>query len=241
MPQLSVGLPFYRNPGMLAIQYAVWAGYPSALKDRIELLIVDDGSPEPAAEVVRPEGLPQLRIFRVAEDRPWRQHGARNIAAAQAVSPWLFLSDMDHVLPATSLELLLDRVARARPGSVFMFHRLDAPDLTPKLKNDLPHPHTNTYAVEKVKYWALGGYDEDCIGYGTDAFFLRKLKASGLVFLPDVPIVRYSRDVIPDASTRDADRVADRQKDRNHRMLANKARTGAPPATFTLPYMQVYP
>lgn len=239
MPQLSICLPFYRNSQMLAHQYGVWAGYPSAL--RVEIVLVDDGSPEPAASVPRPVGLPPLRIFRVAEDRPWRQHGARNIAAHHAEAPWLLMTDMDHVVPMESLATLLEHLDSARSGDVFMFRRLDAPDLRPKLKNGVEHPHTNTYAVAKTKYWALGGYDEDCAGYGTDAFFLRQLKAAGVTLLSDAPIIRYSRDVIPDASTRDADRVADRQKARNQKMLERKARAGVGPHTFALPYAQAWP
>jgi hypothetical protein len=108
MRRLSIVMPYYMNPGMLAHQYETWAAYPADLKERVDIVIVDDGSPvSPAADVPRPEGLPPLGIFRVLEDRPWHQHGARNLGAFVAKGPWLLLTDMDHVLPAESLARLL--------------------------------------------------------------------------------------------------------------------------------------
>jgi hypothetical protein len=188
---------------MLAEQFRVWAGYPAALKDQIEIVLVDDGSPEPARDVSRPDGLPVLRIYRVLVDRPWHQHGARNLAAREAVAPWLLLTDMDHVLPAASLASLLDVIDRASPNDVFTFHRLDAPQLSPTL-NDRGEwkPHVNTYALRRAKFWRIGGYDEDAVGYGTDSYFRRRLYAEGpATHLADVPIIRYPREVIADAST----------------------------------------
>jgi hypothetical protein len=195
-------------------------------------------------DVPRPDGLPPLRIYRVLEDRPWHQHGARNLAAREANGSWLFLTDMDHVLPAESLAVLLERVARVNDG-VFLFHRLDAPDLTPKMKNGVPHPHTNTFAVRKAHFWALGGYDEDLQGYATDGYFLRRLKAHGTTLLMDAPIVRYSREVIPDASMRAPDgvdpyvfrRQAKRTVD-NDRVIAEKLAAGLPPTVMNFPWEQ---
>lgn len=209
---LTFCLAYYRNPGMLAEQFRVWAGYPDDLKNQIEIVVGDDGSPEPAAAVPRPDGLPSLRIFRLKdvenpETPPWRQDAIRNRAAFMARGPWLFLTDMDHVLPANSLRALLPL---CKSDLVYTFQRLDAPDMKPKLdKSGNLHPHPNTFAMTKARYWKVGGYDEEFCGiYGTDGPFKRRLIESGpIVHLPDVPIVRYSRDVIPDASTR-TDRTA---------------------------------
>src|SRR4051812_27854987 len=110
MNRLSFVMPYYDNPVMLAHQYSVWASYPERLKKRIEIVIVDDGSQsEPASNVLRIDNLPSLSIYRVLIDKPWNQHGARNLGAKLAEGPWLFLTDMDHVLPSESLEHLLER------------------------------------------------------------------------------------------------------------------------------------
>lgn len=236
---LSFCLPFYTNSLMLAEQLRVWAGYPDALKTRIEIVLVDDGSPAAAVDVPRPDGLPALRIYRVLEDRPWHQHGARNLAAHEAVGTWLFLTDMDHVLPAESLARLLGQIEQTsvdvtargdqarrltpRRNAMFTFRRLDAPNLTPKLLKGRPHPHQNTFAVTKSDYWAAGGYAEDLCGfYGTDGYFIRTLiDRSYVVHLEDAPVIRYSRDVIADASTR-ADRDAARRMGERGAILSRR-------------------
>lgn len=205
MTDLSIISAYYRNPMMLAHQYATWAAYPDDLKARIEIIIVDDGSPEPATEVERPEGLPALRIYRHIEDRMWWQHAARNRGAHHAAGDWLLLTDIDHVLPEASLGRLLKRMAEQKgPPAYYTFHRLDAPDLRPKLKNGREHPHPNTFCMPASLYEQIGGYDERFCGiYGTDAMFRRSAQASAReIHLRDVPVVRYDREVIEDASTR---------------------------------------
>lgn len=203
MNRISFVLPYYENQRMLALQYKIWTNYPLELKSRIEVVIVDDGSPhEPAAEVQRPDGLPPIAIYRVLIDKPWNQHGARNLGAKMASGPWLFLTDMDHILPAESLEKLLNI---ENIGRVFMFARLDAPDMTPTLGRDGKRkPHPNTFAMTKEIYWRIGGYDERFCGiYGTDGLFRdRALRHAHFQHLSNVPIIRVPREVISDASTR---------------------------------------
>lgn len=240
-PALSLVYPFYRNRGMLATQYATWASYPDSLKAILEVVLIDDGSPadEDALGVPRPYGLPLLRLYRVLEDRPWHQHAARNLGAKEALAGWLFLSDIDHVLPAASLEAI---VPRLNHDVVYTFARLDAPDLRPKLKDGRPHPHPNTFLMTKRRYWEVGGYDEDCTGYGTDGFFRQRLlfAARQPVHLFDVPIVRYSRDVIPDASTRTLERKPGRTSKADLRaLLRQKAERGEGPKVLDFAWEQV--
>ena len=209
-PRLSFCLPFYNNAAMLAEQYRIWSAYPSDLKDQIEIVIVEDGTPagQQAVSVPRPGTLPKLRIYRLKDEPagpipPWRQHAARNRAAYEAGGEWLFLTDMDHVIPEASLRALFEKLKTASPDDVHTFHRVDAPKLTPT-KNDRgePKPHCNTFAMTKAKYWKVGGYDEDAVGYGTDSYFRRRLYAQReAVHLTEIPIIRYPREVIADAST----------------------------------------
>src|SRR3546814_20381667 len=76
---LSLIFPYYRNPGQLALQYAEMTRWSEKAKAQIELVIVDEGSPETAVDVERPEGLPALRIFRGLEERHWFQNGWRKL------------------------------------------------------------------------------------------------------------------------------------------------------------------
>lgn len=232
---------------MLAEQFRVWAGYPEDLKSQIEVLVVDDGSPEPAGDVPRPDGLPALRIGRLTDTAdpmtpPWRQDACRNRAAHHAVGEWLFLTDMDHVLPADSLRALLGYISSGS-DVVYMFDRLDAPHLKPKKDNrGERHPHPNSFAMRRDRYWMLGGYDEDLCGvYGTDGPFRRRVDAlSRVEQLWDVPIIRYPREVIPDASTR-TDREQFRNRGQVLRTISDKAMQKLGPVSLSIPWAPVYP
>lgn len=243
MSTVSICLAYYRNAGMLREQYRVWASYPEALKAQVEIIVGDDGSMERAELVERPAGLPPVRIFRLCEvadpmTPPWRQDAIRNRAVDLAQGPWLFLSDIDHVLPAESFRRLLELTAQS--DAVYSFQRLDAPDLTPKKDaHGNLHPHPNTYAMTKARYWQLGGYDEDLCGiYGTDGPYRRRLLDTvPLVHLDDVPIIRYPREVIPDASTRSrADRDNARRPGYVTQKLSQKALLKLPPKVLSIPW-----
>jgi len=206
---LTLIYAYYDNPGMLARQYDIWRAYPEWYRQRIKIVIVDDASPRwPALEVPRPAELPTLELYRVAVDIPWHQDGARNLGAYVAAG-WLFLSDMDHVLPAESLPTVWRRCTNT--ACFYTFDRWDAATNEPMRDAEGNHkPHPNTYLLHRELYWKAGGYDESFCGvYGTDGAFRKQLQAAGYHrHLDGVNIVRYSRDVVPDASTTTYDRQA---------------------------------
>jgi glycosyltransferase involved in cell wall biosynthesis len=200
---ISLVMPYYRNPGQLSLQYAEMTRWTKMAKAQIEVIIVDDGSPEPAVDVERPEGLPALRIYRVLEDRPWHQHAARNLGAKMAHGPWLLLTDIDHVLTAESADALLKRAHRLHGNTAYMLHRVEADTGLPTV-NDRGQlkPHPNSFVMSRDLYWRCGGYDEEFRGYGTDGLFKQRLfSIAEKGFLKKVPLVRYWRDIVPDAST----------------------------------------
>lgn len=201
---LSLIMPYYLNRGMLELQYREWLKWPEKAKAQFDVVIVDDGSPDPAIDVPRPEGLPRLSIYRVTEDRPWHQHGARNLGAHVADGPWLLLTDMDHMLTAENAEALYKRLPRLDPSTAYMLHRIEADTGLPTLgKLNEKKPHPNSFVLTKDVYWKIGGYDEDYCGiYGTDGLFRTRLaERAEKGFLKHVALTRYWRDLIPDAST----------------------------------------
>lgn len=236
MRSLTLVYAYYENPGMLAIQYAEWTKYSEFFQRRCSFVVVDDGSPRwPALGVRRPEGL-DLRIYRVLKDIPWHQDGARNLGAHVAGEGWLFLSDMDHVLPLDSLERLWGKVQD--PGKFYTFDRQDAATGLPMLNAAGEHkPHPNTYIMTRDLYWLAGGYDEDFCGvYGTDGAFRKQLVRVGLHQHLRIPIVRYSRDLVPDASTTTLDRKEYGGVDRKREAHARKDKAGRTGRILTLAF-----
>lgn len=199
-PKLSLTYKFYRNPEMLAFQYEQWAAYPEDLKEQIEIVLVDDGSPEPAVDVPRPEGLPQLRLYRVLVDKPWNQNGCTNLGAFVAEGRWLLITDIDHVV---SRRLLAHCLRENFTNKVYMFDRIDAADMQPVLdRRGEPKPHPNSYLITKKFYWEVGGHDEwYCGNYGTDRLLLKRIRERSPIRMIPVPLIRYGLDMIPDACT----------------------------------------
>lgn len=200
-------MAYYMNPGMLALHYQQWARWPEALKARLEIIIVDDASPTGhAIDVVRPDGLPQLSIYRVKVDQAWHQDGARNLAADRATGKWLLLTDMDHALgevAATRLFASIDK-GRVRDGSIYTLNRVNARNgRTIRGRWWWPKPHPNSFLVTRDTYWHIGGYDEDLCGfYGTDGIFRwRAFARAKRGHLANIALDRYGRGLVADAAT----------------------------------------
>lgn len=229
MPDLSLVMPYYENAGMLARQYEGWLGWTQSLHDRLKVILVDDGSPTaPAGAVARPDGLPAVEIYRALEDIPWHQHGARNLGAHVAPDGWLMLTDMDHVLEPDAAARLLDRLPALNKGTIYTLDRIEADSRKPTLdRNGNPKPHPNSFVVTREHYWRIGGYDEDLTGvYGTDGFFRQRAFTKGRRGHIDIPLVRYWRDIIPDASTTTLPRKEGRDPGHKERILAEKKARG---------------
>jgi len=201
---LTIAMPYYLNSEMLARHYRNWLAWPGKYRSRLRVIIADDGSPErPAANVPRPYGLPPIEIYRVLEDRPWHQHAARNLAADRADDGWMLVTDMDHMLPPEHGAALIKSLPALDPDTVYMLDRVEADTGKPTLGRDgQPKPHPNSFVLTRALYWRIGGYDERATGiYGTDRLFRERAFSVGRKGHLDIPLTRYWRDLVPDAST----------------------------------------
>jgi hypothetical protein len=226
---LTLVMPYYENSGMLALQYERWRKWPKEARERLKVVLVDDGSQNaPAAAVARPRGIPDLEIYRALEDIPWHQHGVRNLGAHVAPEGWLLLTDMDHVLEAEAAAALLDRLPTLNPKAIHTLDRIEADTRTPTLdRNGNPKPHPNSFVLTRELYWRIGGYDEDLTGlYGTDGFFRQRAFTIGRRAHIEIPLVRYWRDIVPDASTTTLPRKEGRDPGHKDRILKAKRDRG---------------
>jgi len=253
--KLSVVTQFYRNSQMLARQLRVWRDeWPDSLKQNVEIIVIDDGSPEPALDVIAPllhgglSLLPPLSLYRVTVDLPWNQAGARNLGLHVAAGRWVLMTDMDHVVAGDVLGHVLARVETAHKRTAFMFERRDAPvgdwrsgdwPTMPHTLNDRGErkPHPNSYCMPRKLFWKVGGYDESYVSvYGTDRLFRERLfKQAVRVDLP-VPLIRVARNVIPDASTTTLPRKEGRDAGIKKRIAAEKAARGEAGVVKTLQF-----
>ena len=201
---ITIVLPYYENAGMLPIQLAAW----QEASDAFSYLIVDDGSPDfPALDNLSTDLADalgdRLAVYRVQVDIPWNQHGARNLGAQQATSPWLFMCDMDNVVPPETARQMLALPLDDATGKT-TYYKFPTRISATKTKG----PPFNIFMCTREAYWETGGYDEDYSGtYGGDGPFLRALgKRRELVVPEDVFVTSYSRAKVPQASTTRYDR-----------------------------------
>ncbi len=220
---VSVIVPYYRAPKMLELQLANWMMYPEHVKEGFKLIVVDDGSPEPALDVVRSfDNPPKLSLYRITTDIPWNRGGARNLGSQVAVTPWLVHIDIDHILPPAQATLLFDsnvsnkywyRFERFRVGMADDTRKKDACD--PAATFAKIKPHMDSYLCPRSMYWKIGGYDEDysgCLGGGSP--FLAQLEAAHPMQVLPITLHVYTRSVCEDASVSTLDRDTSEYKQR---------------------------
>lgn len=219
MRDLTLILPYYDNPQMFVRQQRTWAAYPEELRTHLRVIVVDDCSPRWRAghHLVEPiSNVRSFQLYRTLVDVRWNWIFCRNLAVEKAVTDWVLMTDMDHLVPELTLRRVLEGELDPRVG--YRFSRVDAPKLTPY------KPHPNTWCLTKALFDRVGGYDETFSGwYGTDGDFRRRLElvAKKIRVLPEV-MIRVPREVIPDASTTTYTRKEKRDKLNVRRILAER-------------------
>lgn len=180
-------------------------------RSRVEWVLVDDCSPEPAEEVIRDtaqkDTLKHIRLFEILDDIPWNQHGARNLGAQVATSDWLQMQDMDRMVLAADQKMVVEYI---QSGKMSPNHHYKARGYNMKyaIAWSEDKPIVNQFWCTREAYWDCGGYDEDYCGvYGGDGPLLRALeKQYPLKTMRDIIMFRYDRHIVPDATTLDLER-----------------------------------
>lgn len=208
MRELTLILPHFCNLGMMAEQCAIWSSYDTEARSRLHVVVVDDCSPKGqriSRKSINCDGLASLRAYRLLEKKRWNWPAARNLGAKLASTEWLLLTDIDHGLPLGTLRRILD--GPLDPRVVYRFARVDAPYRWPYDVEDCsPYkPHNDTWLMTKAMFFddRVGGYDERLSGcYGTSGEFKDRVMAVARAHVGlTVPVIRYPRSIIPDAST----------------------------------------
>ena len=202
---LTFAYTYYDNPGMLSRHLHEWRKYPRGPLRRIRFLIVDDGSRKhpalPVVQAAMQEGgnTIDVALYRVLENKPWNQDGARNLAMKQCTTEWALLCDIDHLVTVDQLGPLLG-LDFTRLRTAYMPNQMST--------SGKPYhkPHPNIYVMRVEDFWDLGGYDEDFVGwYGSDHNFQRLMREWGIeqVFADHVYLTAFLSDDIADANTKD--------------------------------------
>lgn len=159
-----------------------------------EFIIVDDGSTPPILMEITPPALNKIEqvtarfyIYQTHDARPWSQPCARNLGAKEfATGEYLVMTDIDHILSREALlaaaEGGYDKMVWPRHWGVLTAegeidqskqtlydYGLELPTKTMQERGLHGGHHSNTFAMRRVLFERLGGYDERYCGrYGGD-------------------------------------------------------------------------
>jgi glycosyltransferase involved in cell wall biosynthesis len=200
---LTLVYAYYRNPDMFRRQLMEWGSYPEAVRAQTEFIVTDDCSPKGGIEFCIkdiPKGI-NLKLYRITEKVPWNWLACRNIGAHHARGKRLLLTDMDHLVSVGNAQKIMTALPTLDKRRVYLFTRVSAPKL------DKYKPHDDSYLMRKDLFWQIGGYDEDLAGhYGTSGRYRRRVAKKHKLIRLNIPLIRYGREVIYDASTTDFER-----------------------------------
>jgi len=220
--KLTFVYAYYDNGDMLRRHLLEWAAYKPEHKAELEIIIVDDGSPnKPAAPIILQgthTGIP-IRVYRVLSNIPWNQDGARNLGMARVSTEWAFLADMDHLVPKGQISRML--AFEPVRGSYYM------PNQYTTEGTNLHCAHPNMYFMHTEDFWSMGGYDEDFAGvYGSDGNFRKCCRGSGLKEIPIMTFhtVVFRGEDIEDARTTEFGRKESKFYRPHHPRLEAKAK-----------------
>ncbi len=225
-------MSYYDNPTMLKRQLENIASYDPELKEKLELIIIDDCSPRWPATIEVDPGVP-VRLFRTLVDIRWNQDFCRNLGAMNAKTDWLLLTDIDHLVPEDTMAGLF-KMKDLKRQVAYKFDRVSAPDMQPY------KPHPNSWLMTRDFYWVVGGYDERFAGYyGTDGDFRDRINLhTNIVQLP-LPIIRVGREVIPDASTTTLERKTPEDGAAIQRIKEQRGSINVAPVVMSFPWEEI--
>ncbi len=179
---ISIIHPYYDNIQTFKYQHSQWSKFSDYAKKNIEIIVVDDGSPNHPCKAPPQINGVDLKILRIEEDIRWNTAGAANLGITKAKYDWIFHMDIDKGVSARNADLFL-RLNFSDPLIKYW------PNLSHTTVNSrgvvtkkFHHPHYNSYIMNKETFWKTGGYDEDFGGnYGyQDTLFREDCKLLGL-------------------------------------------------------------
>ncbi len=153
-PKLSVITHVYNQPDTVARHVEFWKSLDPAITSRIEFICIDDFSDPP---LTIQKGHLNLRLFRVTDDIDWNMPGCKNLGAAMARADWLLFFDIDALVDAQGLGLMVGAMEQLNPDTLYSFRRMhDGQEVD---------PHINTLLMTKRGFFRAGWMDEDFSGH----------------------------------------------------------------------------
>lgn len=175
--KLTLGTTYYNNPEYLKKFVENNLYYVD------ELIVVDDGSPDPITNYLSPSD--KVRLFKVVKDYGFNSHGCRNLIMTKTSNEFNILLDIDREFanPKNAVEAIKSKNLRNDTLYRFIAH-------SDKLGSNVHHS-VNDFLISKTHFFTAGGYDEEIIGerWGDREYFSQLLHYGTEKTLYDVDII----------------------------------------------------
>lgn len=202
---LTIIQPFCQDENRFKLQVENWRKYSDFVKDKVNLILVDDCSDIPLHTLVPDDLDMNLRIYRILDNLKWNTPGAWNLGFKHLNTEWALMFDSDCWFEPDAMEKILN--LDPQPDYFYLFERKRIGGPRPYYTRYLPC----CFLIKKEAIESVGGMDEDFTGewsggYGIfDNFFeweLRRKKnwKDGLV--KDIICTEYHVDAMPDVKVR---------------------------------------
>lgn len=219
---------------MLEYQSRIWQTYP----EHVEIVLVDDGSPVGARAEEVMARMPKLtcrfKLARVLVDLPWNQCGARNLGWSHASSEWAVNVDIDHIIPASEIDKILN--ASLNEHAIYSFLRREHLS-----KNTISY-HWETRLMTRKMFWGIGGFDESFCGHYafSERNWLRQIECLNIETLEFPAWLELVGKEIPDSSTLGLTRKKGRDDAAWGEIIEWKNKNSIPIEKLKLPWKLVF-
>ena len=179
MRNITLGTTYYNNPSFLI------AFVDHHLDFVDELIIVDDGSPNPASEVIKQH--PKIKLYRVTKDYGFNSHGCRNLIMKESANEWVVLLDLDRKFldPTEAFDVIKNKKLKNSVMYKFVAYNKWTKDALSSI-----HISVNDFLIHREHFFSAGGYDEELIGVrnGDRQYFVQLEHFGTEQLLPSVEI-----------------------------------------------------
>ena len=111
--KITIGTTYYNNPELLGLFIKTHIDHFD------EIIIVDDGSPDPAENHIKNKE--KIKLYRVPIDYGFNSHGCRNLIMKETTTDWTVLMDTDRVFIDPSFAVDIIRNKKLNPKILYFF------------------------------------------------------------------------------------------------------------------------
>jgi len=230
---LSLVYTFYNNEEFrLNTQINIWESYSISVKDKLNIVIVDDCARVPIHTLLTRKIDAKVEFYRIKEDLKWNTPGALNLGILNAPTDWVLWLDSDCFLKNDDMENLMENLSPTFGWIYYFTRKRIYKDRTVDYRY---HPCASLCHKESFK--TTGGFDEDFVGQRSGGYGvfdkdleLRWVKYTSQArgYLQDVPVYEMMPDVTGSSiQIRDMNRVMNDNRscgyfDRNVKLMYDK-------------------